>query len=40
MRNLRWPVEDITIFFFALSYRAIEFALSEKVRALDKVFFD
>ena len=26
--------------FFALSYRAIEFALSEKVRALDKVFCD
>ena len=25
--------------FFALSYRAIEFALSEKVRALDKVFY-
>ena len=40
MRNLRWPMADITILFFPLSYRAILFTLSEKVRARDKVYFD
>ena len=45
MRNLRWPIEDITIYIFLklrffLSFLAIKFTLSETARARDKVFFD
>ena len=40
MTNLQWPIWGHYNIFFPLSYRAILFTLSEKIRARDKVYFD